>query len=99
MAENPKKFTPESLTPRECEIVDLVVKGYDNREISQALGMVEQVVKNHLCRIYRKMGCKNRVQCAVMWVMSDRKDREIQDLKDRLGAMEKEIAKWRRRMG
>ena len=50
------------LTPREEEIVRLVVEGLTNREISQKLGLSEHTVKNYLFRVYDKLGISSRVE-------------------------------------
>jgi DNA-binding NarL/FixJ family response regulator len=55
-------------SPREREIVAYITKGYSNREIAARMGLRTQTVKNHLCRIYRKLGLPNRVQLAVFAV-------------------------------
>lgn len=88
------------LTPRESEIVNLLVTGVDNRAIGQALGTGEQVVKNHLVVVYRKMGCKSRLQCAIIWVgLTTGKDKEIRELREQLADRDRELMKWRRRLG
>jgi len=53
------------LTDREKEIVQAVLVGARNREIAGSLGVSEQTVKNHLCRIYQKLGVGSRLQLAV----------------------------------
>jgi len=55
-------------SPRERQIVALITKGCSNREIAARMGLRTQTVKNHLCRIYRKLGLPNRVQLAVFAV-------------------------------
>jgi DNA-binding NarL/FixJ family response regulator len=57
---------PPILTPRELEILIQVAAGATNREISEALGLSEQTVKNHLSVSFRKMGVPNRLR-AVMY--------------------------------
>jgi FixJ family two-component response regulator len=44
-----------SLTPRECEVMALVVAGRLNKQIAAALGIVEHTVKVHRGRIMEKM--------------------------------------------
>jgi len=53
------------LSPRERQVVKLIVTGCSNQEIADCLGLRLQTVKNHLSRIYRKLGVPNRVQLAV----------------------------------
>jgi len=45
----------ESLTPREREVLGLVVKGMLNKEIAFELGTVEKTVKVHRARVMEKM--------------------------------------------
>jgi len=50
------------LSKREQEIVPLVAEGLTNREISARLSLSEHTVKNHLFRIYEKIGISSRVE-------------------------------------
>ena len=45
----------ESLTPREREVLALVVKGLLNKQIAFQLGTVEKTVKVHRARVMEKM--------------------------------------------
>jgi len=58
------------LSPRERQVVTFIVNGCSNQEIADSLGLRLQTVKNHLSRIYRKLGLPNRVQLAVCVVNS-----------------------------
>lgn len=58
------ELTPQVLTPREREIVIYVGAGKTNREISDALVISENTVKNHLKNILDKLQLANRVQLA-----------------------------------
>jgi DNA-binding NarL/FixJ family response regulator len=53
------------LSPREMEILELVVGGMSNKEIAYHLGISHQTVKNHMTAILRKMGVADRTQAAV----------------------------------
>ena len=55
-------------SPRERQIATLLANGCSNQEIANRLGLRLQTVKNHLSRIYRKLGVPNRVQLAVLVV-------------------------------
>jgi DNA-binding CsgD family transcriptional regulator len=48
------------LSPREQEVVDLVVRGASTRQISQALYISEYTVKDHLKNIFGKVGVRGR---------------------------------------
>jgi len=55
----------DQLTPREIEILELVVDGKTNREIASALVISENTVKIHLRNILEKLHLQNRIQAAV----------------------------------
>ncbi|MFD2372044.1 response regulator [Brevibacillus sp. GCM10020057] len=62
--EQPDGMAPDVLTPREREIVMYVGAGKTNREISEALVIAENTVKNHVKNILDKLQLANRVQLA-----------------------------------
>lgn len=53
------------LTDRERHILELVVTGHTNREISQKLTVTADTVKHHLTAIFDKTGASNRLELAV----------------------------------
>jgi DNA-binding NarL/FixJ family response regulator len=53
------------LTTRESEIVDLVIAGCRNREISERLRISEKTVKAHLSNIFAKLGVRDRLELAI----------------------------------
>ncbi len=53
------------LSPREMEILGLVIQGMSNREIAYRLGISHQTVKNHMTSILSKLGTADRTQAAV----------------------------------
>ncbi|MBE3518721.1 MAG: response regulator transcription factor [Firmicutes bacterium] len=55
----------QRLTEREKEILDLLTRGLANKEIAQALFITEKTVKNHLYRMFKKLGVQGRTQAAV----------------------------------
>jgi len=54
-----------SLTPREREILQLLVQGKNNKEIAAQLGIAEATVKCHFRIIYMRMGVTDRTQAVV----------------------------------
>ncbi|MEN3185983.1 MAG: response regulator transcription factor [Atribacterota bacterium] len=54
------------LSERELEIVRLVIRGMGNKEIAEKLFISESTVKNHLSRIFQKLGVKDRVELALL---------------------------------
>jgi DNA-binding NarL/FixJ family response regulator len=61
------------LTKREEQIVGMAAEGLPNSEICAHLGLSAHTVKNHLFRIYEKLGVSNRVEL-VLYAHSYRKD-------------------------
>lgn len=60
----PRPAAP-ALTPREVEIVRALAKGLDNRTLAEQLSVSEKTIKNHLTRVYEKLGVKNRTQAVL----------------------------------
>jgi NarL family two-component system response regulator LiaR len=54
------------LTPRELEVLALLVNGLSNLEISAQLSISMATVKYHLTNIFTKLGAKNRVEAATI---------------------------------
>ncbi len=53
------------LTKTELAIVRLVTEGLKNREVAQRLGITEHTVRNHLFRIFDKLGLSSRVELVI----------------------------------
>jgi len=53
------------LTPRQTEVLDLLVQGKTNKEIALALNLVEGTVKIHVAAIFRYFGVNTRAAAAV----------------------------------
>jgi DNA-binding NarL/FixJ family response regulator len=54
------------LTPREKEILRLIVKGSSNREIAQTLFLSEGTVRNHITHILTRLNVRDRTQAAIV---------------------------------
>ncbi len=52
---------------REQRVIQLVAQGLKNREVADAIGTTEHVVKNYLRVIYDKLGLWNRVELALWY--------------------------------
>jgi DNA-binding NarL/FixJ family response regulator len=48
-------------TPREREVLEILVKGRSNREIGRPLGIKVRTVKSHVAKLMRKLGVRNRI--------------------------------------
>jgi DNA-binding NarL/FixJ family response regulator len=57
----------ERLSPREQEIVHLIVGGLSNLEAANRLGITEATVKAHLTRIFQKLALRGRGQLAARY--------------------------------
>ena len=55
----------EALTRREVEILRLLAAGYSNREISEAFGVQEGTIKNHVSNILSKLGVRDRTRAVL----------------------------------
>jgi len=50
------------LSPRECEVLQLLAQGYVNKEIAQRLFIAPATVGSHIKNLYRKLAVHSRVQ-------------------------------------
>lgn len=53
------------LTRRESDLVCLLVQGLKNKEIAATLGLTEGTVKVYLCKLFQKVGAKDRFELAL----------------------------------
>lgn len=54
------------MSPREIELIDLIIKGRTNQQIADELYLSLSTIKNHVYNIYRKLNINNRVQLISM---------------------------------
>jgi DNA-binding NarL/FixJ family response regulator len=66
-SENPAKEIggPPVFTPRQEEVLRLLLKGSSNREIGEQLNLSDETIKNHITSILRGFGVKTRMQAAL----------------------------------
>ena len=57
-----------ALTAREREVLNLLARGMSNREIAEQLVITNKTVKNHLSRIYEKIGAHSRSEAVALWL-------------------------------
>jgi len=50
------------VSPVEKRVTELVSKGLTNKEVANAMGITEGAVKQHLFRVYKKIGVENRAE-------------------------------------
>jgi len=63
--------TLEPLTPREKQVMLLVVHGLPNKTIAQQLGSSESTIKTHLREVFRKLNVDSRAAAAAKAVNMD----------------------------
>lgn len=59
-----------ALTSREKEIMELVIYGYNNPQISEKLNISNHTTKTHLINIFKKLNVNNRITAALKYVLS-----------------------------
>jgi DNA-binding NarL/FixJ family response regulator len=55
----------EGLTGREREVLILISKGENNKDIAHSLNISEKTVKNHITSIFRKLDVEDRTQAVI----------------------------------
>jgi DNA-binding NarL/FixJ family response regulator len=60
----PDRFS--GLTPREEQILSILVEGHSNKEIGNKLDLSEKTIKHHLTNILQKLQVRNRVEAALL---------------------------------
>jgi len=58
----------ERLSPRECEILDLLVKGLVLKEVADQLGIGLETVRTHVNHIYQKLQVRSRTEAVVKYL-------------------------------
>jgi DNA-binding NarL/FixJ family response regulator len=70
-----ERYGPRTPSERENRVIELVAQGLKNRDVADAIGTTEHVVKNYLRVIYDKLGLWNRVELA-LWYESRKNEPE-----------------------
>jgi DNA-binding NarL/FixJ family response regulator len=58
-------FSSLAFSPRERQVLELIMSGSSNREIATVLGIEERTVKAYVTSLFRKTGAENRVSLSV----------------------------------
>jgi DNA-binding NarL/FixJ family response regulator len=61
-------ITLSDLTPREIEILQLVLAGRTNKAIAAEIGITKKTVEFHLHQIFTKIGVRTRVLAGI-WAL------------------------------
>lgn len=70
--EGPSDTVSENLSPRETEILQLLVTGCFFKEIAGRLGISGETVRTHVNHIYRKLHVRSRTEAVVKYLRSAR---------------------------
>lgn len=62
---NNEELNGTALTKREYEVIRLISKGHNNKEIATELFISEKTVKNHVSNIFKKIKVTDRTQAAL----------------------------------
>ncbi len=60
--------TADSVTPREMEVIGLLARGLQNKEIAAELGITQRTAKFHVGSILAKLGAGNRTEAVTIAV-------------------------------
>ncbi len=63
-----ERFSGDSLTVREIEVLKRIAEGDRNREIGEGLAISEETVKVHIKHIMDKLGAKDRTQAVAIGI-------------------------------
>jgi DNA-binding CsgD family transcriptional regulator len=64
---NGRRTHSHGLSAREAEVMSLIADGRTNGQIAEHLFLAEKTVKNHVRRIYAKLGVGRRVDAITLW--------------------------------
>lgn len=67
----PAEVARFDLSAREAEVMILISQGVSNKDIAQRLYLAEKTVKNHVNRIYAKLGVTSRAAAIARWLGSE----------------------------
>ena len=70
-AQAPKSSLLATLSPREVEVLELLVREESNQQIAGDLSISISTVKNHVHHIITKLGVSDRVQAAILAIEND----------------------------
>ena len=85
------QINQSKLSPRETEVVGLVLQGKSNKQIAFQLGITERTVEFHLKNVYAKLGIGSRMELAVkLWKSAG--DGAVSALRESTVAEDVEIA-------
>lgn len=72
---------PDEITPRQREVLRLLIEGRSNKEIARRLRLREGTIKVHVAGLFRNLGVNNRARAAVIGarLLAPRNDQMVPD--------------------
>jgi DNA-binding NarL/FixJ family response regulator len=67
MTVQPATRIARALSAREAQIMAMIASGQTNGQIAASLVVTEKTVKNHVNRIYGKLGASSRADAIALW--------------------------------
>jgi DNA-binding NarL/FixJ family response regulator len=67
----------KKLNEREYEVLCLIAKGLENKEIAKALNISRHTVKNHITAILYILGCSNRTAATLIYFLDEMRKNEV----------------------
>ena len=73
LEEERKRKRLNKATPREQEVLLLLLEGHTNKDIAQRLGISDYTARDHVSALLRKNEVKNRTQLIALHITAPRK--------------------------
>ena len=81
----PPAESAQTLSPREAEVLDHLVKGYPYKEIAGSLGISYETVHTHIRRVYEKLEVHSRSEAMVKCLGQAQQARALTEAAARTG--------------
>ena len=62
----PVPLSDATFTPRQLQVLKLMIEGLNNRQIGKALGLSTYTARFHVSKIISKLGVSNRTEAVVV---------------------------------
>ena len=76
-SERTQRDQVSGLTPREREVLTIMVEGRSNKEIGRRLDLAEKTIKHHVTNILQKLKARNRVEAVLIMSRQSAKDAAV----------------------
>jgi DNA-binding NarL/FixJ family response regulator len=80
-----------ALTPRESDVIRLVARGMNNRDIANALSLSPGTIKQYMSRLFRKLGVNDRFELAMHELRNTESPVPVSCLPETLSARERQL--------